>query len=45
MNFLNWLREFFVLTITIEMHRGVIRLSPGQGRALPLAPEGSVGER
>ena len=30
----NWLREFFGLTITIDMHRGVIRLPLGEGRGL-----------
>jgi hypothetical protein len=34
MKFLNWLHEFFGLTIIMDMHRGVIRLSPGEGRGL-----------
>ncbi len=34
MKFLNWLREFFGLTIAIDMHRVVIRLSPGERRGL-----------
>jgi hypothetical protein len=34
MKFLNRLHEFFGLTITIDMHRSVIRLSPGEGRGL-----------
>ncbi len=30
----NWLREFVDLPMTIDMHHGVIRLSPGEGRGV-----------
>jgi hypothetical protein len=31
---LNWLRKFVNPTISIDMHRGVIRFFPGQGRGV-----------